>query len=346
MNNEAISLETWILLHTCYREVFSAPVKVESLKQWLGVSESSIDSTIEDLCIKKLIFLKDGFIVRFGNEHIIDKQPKKQLETKRLMAKGHGFLKFLGRLWFIKFIGISGSVAAENPPLLDNRKYWYELDLDIFIVATKNTMWLFLLIERLITNLNVMLYNGYFYCFNYVTDESFLEITNRNFFTATELVNLKTLVDKGYIDELESKNEWYRRYYPGMIKQSGEHSPRSKPSLISRFFWVPNFLCFSLFCLGRAIKRRNFNLLGELSTKFNPGNKCNFRRMTNSEGGYQELIKERFYHLLRDSYPSCFSPDIVEFLFPKNSSFKIDEEDPMFLDYKKYFKRYSVTGHV
>jgi hypothetical protein len=61
-----------------------------------------------------LIIEKNGLLAVVGKEEIIDLQEEKSKLTQELIHKGTRLLKLLGKLPFIKFIGVSGSVAADN----------------------------------------------------------------------------------------------------------------------------------------------------------------------------------------------------------------------------------------
>lgn len=319
-----MTIKQKIVIHVSYRNIFNAPVKVGDCQNWLGIKEYNLDGfrvAVNELKNEGLISEKNGFLCVKGYEETVDLQSEKDQLSKALLAKGNKTLMLISKLPFIRYIGVSGSVAANNPTPYSRGKYKGSVDLDLFVICRFNCLWIFFLIERVVTNIKKAISgHHHFYCFNYVTDESFLEVYNKNFYTATEITNLKTIYNEDIYLPFIEENRWSENFYPQLTKFRAESKKKRPP--IWTFILAPlNFLCFAAFCLGRAIKRFEIAPLLEVFGGFNPIQKCNLKRISNPNGGYQEAIKNRFKELYQRDFPGYFSDAIIEDLFPSSTAF-------------------------
>ncbi len=337
-----LSLKELIIIHINYRDVFNAPVKKGDLIRWVAgksdiATTQQIEQILNDLKNEGLIIEKDGFVAVSGNEKAIELQPKKSIHTKELIAEGSSLLKFLGKLPFIKFIGVSGSVAADNPTPNKNN----HVDLDLFVISSEHSLWLIFSIERILTNIVRLVKGDHFYCFNYVTEETFLEIYNKSFYTASEMVNIVPVVDKGIFEKFVNSNEWFKTYY------SKESIPiegkTSKKSYFPFMLLIPlNYLFFFFFSMLRALKKIDVKYALSFNLGFDPKERCNFKRISNANGGYQERIKMRFSDLLASNFPGHVSTQVVDKLFPAEGEFDYSEEHNVDdLDISELFEKYA-----
>jgi hypothetical protein len=175
-----------------------------------------------------------------------------------------------------------------------------------------------------------------------VTDETFLEVYNKNLYTATELLNLRTVYDAGVYDDFMNENNWFQKYYSN---QQLREKPNDKNRSLS--FWILlapfNYICFALFCIGRALKRFELDPLLEAFGGFNPVQKCNLKRISNPNGGYQEAIKSRFESLYKSNFSQYYSKQVLEDLFPADYSFQTSERNIHDLENAALFTKYSLS---
>lgn len=345
-----LTLTEKIVVHVCYRDIFNAPILKSDLARWVGESEDShkLLGCIDELVTQKFIESKNGYLTVNGKSYMIDSQNEKRELAQKLIERGEHLLRFLGKFGFVKFIGVSGSVAANNPTIEIQGHNKGTVDLDLYVATSKNTIWIFYLAERIFTNCWRLFYGAHFYCFNYVTDDDFLEVTNKNFYTATELNNLKPILDKGILNDLFVKNAWYDRYY--IKKNNHEPSQRSKQqSFRNWIFWLPNLMCFTLFFMGRVLKKFDIKLFRLITFKFNSNLRHNFRRISNPKGGYQDQIKEKFILLMKQNFESYYNEKLMEFLFPSDSDlseYKNESDVQIKEQFKKYNEESKAKGSI
>ncbi len=341
------SLKTQIIVHICYREVFNAPVSIEKLKNWIGISNENsyeMDFALSELQEEGLIEYKNGYFVSKGLTKYIDQQFEKNKLSKELIESGTQFLNLLSKFPIIKFIGISGSLAADNPTPEKNGLNKGNIDIDLFIICYQNTVWLFSLFERIFTNLYILIFKKHKYCFNYVTDESFMEIINMNFYTATELINLKVVYGSKTYQRFVTKNLWYQKYYklPLQTQSLNTASSPTKSRNNHRILTSLNHLCFFCFNAARSFKRLDLKYLKEMSAAdYNPKQKTNLKRVSNEYGGYQEKIKERFKLIFNEKFSAYYSDKLLLELFPERTSYTLDENQHFSNEITQHFEKYT-----
>lgn len=324
-----LSFKQLIISHLNYRDIFNAPVSRLSLKRWVGVTEGSFaegsfNKSIAELEDDGLICSADGYLAVKGKESIISAQKAKSVRTKSILKKGGKFLAAFSKLPFIRYVGVSGSVAAENPTMDESG----HVDLDLFVICADGSLWIVFFFERIFTNIIRLLKGDHFYCFNYVTEESFLEVYNKNFYTATELVNMKPLIDKGIYNDFIEANKWFGVYYQSDVIEKLPHGSSRSP-IIAKLLVPFNFLFYILFCLFRGIKKAKIKYAFEFLSPFDPTQKCNLKRISNPNGGYQEAIRSRFEKLFKANFAGYWDTGIVDQLFPQSESFSFDTGKPL-----------------
>lgn len=340
-----ISIKELIIVHVCYRDVFNAPVPIKSLKIWMGIRSENLlifNTALAELKKEGLIIEIQGYLACIAKEEIIHDQKRKSELTKQIIAKGQRGLDILSKIPFIRFVGISGSIAAENPTNDFNEKH---IDLDLFVVTSKNTLWCFALLERIFTNLVRLFKGNHFYCFNYITEESFLEIYNKNFYTATELVNLSPICDKGVLNKFISCNEWIERYYDKDSIKGNTGFIVGNPFYLQML--APfNYMFFALFGCLRSLKKFKLEGIRELKTTFSPNQKFNMHRISTERGGFQEVIKGRFEELLKNNFRNYYSTLLIEELFPNQESFIfVPEAHIDDLKIERIFNKYTLKAN-
>ena len=81
-----VSIKNQIINHICYRDVFNAPVAIESLRWWMGIDHNSnavFNQAIEELEDEKLIVCRNGFLAVTEKDRYIDEQVEKSILTKK-----------------------------------------------------------------------------------------------------------------------------------------------------------------------------------------------------------------------------------------------------------------------
>jgi predicted nucleotidyltransferase len=134
--------------------------------------------------------------------------------TKRMLKKNKDVFELIGKIPWVKLVGVTGSVAAYNT---DKKS-----DVDIFVITTKNRMWLsrgfsVVFLKNILKRYPKKGKSAGQICPNIFIDEKNLEWPKKqqNIYTAHEIVMMQPIINK---DDMYFKfikaNNWIHKYFP------------------------------------------------------------------------------------------------------------------------------------
>ncbi len=321
---EGVSLTKRIVYFVSYAGIFNDVLSKGVLKEKLNISDGEeLDVAIQELKDKDLILEGKGFI---GLKSLSDKISIKPKDFKRAeeLVNGHRrMLDIIAKLPIVKFIGVSGSIAAGNPVDTKEKK----ADLDLFIVTRNQCIWFFYLFDTFYRFFTHRKKNrgGVYLCMNHIFDESNLKIYNQNFYTANELFNLKPYYGEETYQALLAANPWISSYFPKLTFPK-EASYRQNPSNFV------NKCMYSFIKIFRSVKQRSLEPFREMVFEFDPTKQYNLNRKGSSYGGYQVYIQEKYPRVIKENFPEFMDEELLSRLFSdplsvslKASKFKISE---------------------
>lgn len=116
----------------------------------------------------------------------------------------HRLIRRLATLPWIKAVYYSGGTAHQQAVHTNE-------DLDVFIVAARNRVWLAWLATRFLSGNSVRL------CTNYLVDEAAQQITwQQDFYTAHQLLFLRQVVRKSGVDHIRQHNPFVYQTFPNL----------------------------------------------------------------------------------------------------------------------------------
>lgn len=311
-----LPLSTGIATFVCYAGVFDDVIGIEDLASRLGASgQDEFHTALNQLHFNGRLILKDGFAGLPDLEDKIAIKVSKIEATNKLISSRLDHLHELGRSPMIKFVGISGSLAAYNPVRDRNNR----LDIDIFLITRNQCLWLYNIL-RGIRNLFPRSKQEPELCVNYLMDESNLMITNRNFYTATEIRNLIPISGLDTYRTFLRVNNWADYYYPGISGASAPVAMASSGNLLNKFFYV-------LYTMLRSLKRLNIEMLRQISFKTDLHRGTGVNVSCPVYGGYQALAQKKFSRLAEAWFPELLDAELIEKLFPDVLSAEIRKGD-------------------
>lgn len=311
-----LPLSTGIATLVCYAGVFNDVIGIEDMAARLGVSgKDEFHAALNKLHLQGKLILKDGFVGLPDLEDKIAGKASKIATAKRLIEARLGCLRKLGGSAVIKFVGISGSLAANNPTKDRNN----HLDIDIFLITRSQCLWLYNIVHG-IRNLFARDGQEPELCMNYRMDESNLMITNRNFYTATEVRNLIPVTGLDCYRKFLQINNWVDYYYPGTSGTSGKVAVTPSCGLTNKF-------CYVLYTLLRCIKWFSLEPLRKISFETDPNSGISFSVLKPRYGGYQALVQKKFGRLAEACFPELLDTELIEKLFPDRLSAEIKRGD-------------------
>ena len=329
-----LPLSTGIATVVCYAGVFGDVIGIEEVASRLGVSgQDEFYTALNELHLQGRLILKDGFAGLPDLEDKIALKASKIATASRLINSRLDCIKKLGKIPVIKFVGISGSLAAGNPARDRNN----QLDLDLFLITRSQCLWLYIILRNL-RNLFPRSKQEPVLCRNYVMDESDLAIANRNFYTATEIRNLIPVSGLDVHRKFLQVNNWVDYYYPGYSGGSAPVTVTPSGNLIGKFFYV-------LYAAVRSVKVLSIDPLKKISFKSDARRGVGLNMLSQPYGGYQALVQKKFSRLAETWFPDLLGAELIEKLFPDELSAEIRRGnidvakvamDIMGYDYSKY----------
>lgn len=234
--------QNYILNTLQYKKVFTQPMTLNQIIYFgHGKFEdlNLLKEALESLLVSKKIKYKKG--VYYINQTKIKNHDKRFLKSKSLIEEINFIEKYLSGIPFIKFVGISGSLASYN---FDEETD----DIDLFIICEEGRVWVTRLLSVLILKLLDSYVNDeksvYKICPNfYISTKNMVwKPEKRNVYVAHEIAMLQPIINKdNYYFKFLSSNKWIKEYLPNLefeeieiIDLHKEHS--SVLDLVDSFF--------------------------------------------------------------------------------------------------------------
>lgn len=178
---------------------------------------TEVKETLDQLIKSGQIKKKGKYYFLPGRGEIVELRKRREVYSKKKIEIAKKIASLIKFLPTIKFVGISGNIAAGNARKND--------DIDLFIISSRGWLWT----TRFLITVLVAI-TGYRrrpgnknikdkICLNLFVDESNLDGFDHNLFIAHEIFNLKPLINKNdTYEKFLSANQWVKRYLPNCQK--------------------------------------------------------------------------------------------------------------------------------
>lgn len=213
-----LSHQKEILKTLLYSDIFHYPLTIDELWRFTG-GKMDKDTYMQALNnLKPLITREGSYYYLTGRHGMVRKREERTKESERKVRSAKESISFLSLIPSVIFIGISGSVAMRNCKKED--------DIDLFIIARKNTVWftrlciLFLLQltgkrrkRHDTTGMNQM-------CVNMLMSEHALTLSweRHSLYTAHEVTRMIPIFERDNMyKRFLRANRWVRRYLPNCL---------------------------------------------------------------------------------------------------------------------------------
>lgn len=199
-----------------YFDVFNYPLTLDQIYLFLHYNLTSrklINECIEEIPI---VEKKYGYYFFSGRQSCAVKRKISESENKRKTLLAANYSRFLGMVPGVKLVALTGSVAMLNASADD--------DIDMFIITRKNMLWTTRLLVTFITKILGIKRdyksrkNKDKLCLNMFLDEKEMELSEKNLYTAHEIVQMKILYDEHKVFEsFMNKNLWIMEFFPKLF---------------------------------------------------------------------------------------------------------------------------------
>ena len=196
-----------ILKPLLYFSIFNHPLKEEEVYQYSPHRELRVvHEELKTALSKGIIEKTEDFYHTHLSSDCIEKRKKGNQNAAIALIKAKKRAQFISRYFpFVEGIAISGSLSKGY---FDKNS-----DVDYFIITKPNHLWTcrtFLILFKKIFLLNSRKY----FCMNYFITSEYLEIEEKNIFTATEIATLIPLYGDTIFKDFFETNQWYKDFIP------------------------------------------------------------------------------------------------------------------------------------
>ena len=189
-----------------YFSLFKYPLTRTEIFQFSdNTDQKEIDSEIDLLLKKGVIFNFDGFYIDVNNPDRVERRLKGNEMARNIMPKAVKVSRKIAKFPYIKGVCLSGALSKGF--------YDDDGDFDFFIITKPNRLWIartLLVLYKKIFLLNSKKY----FCVNYFISTDQLEISEQNLFTATEISTLIPLYGTETFKDFLTANSWATPYFP------------------------------------------------------------------------------------------------------------------------------------
>ncbi len=189
-----------------YFSLFKYPLTRTEIFQFSdNTDQKAIDSEIDLLLKKGIIFNFDGFYIDVNNPDRVERRLQGNEMARNIMPKAIKVSRKIAKFPYVKGVCLSGALSKGF--------YDDDGDFDFFIITKPNRLWIartLLVLYKKIFLLNSKKY----FCVNYFVSTDKLEISEQNLFTATEIATLIPLYGKDVFEEFLKANTWASPYFP------------------------------------------------------------------------------------------------------------------------------------
>lgn len=227
-----------ILKTVLYSDIFDYPLSKDQLWQFLisskKIQEKDFEKVLDNL--KKPVAFKNGWYYILGREEVLKKRERREEVGRKKLLTAKKIARLLSFVPLVKFIGVSGGLSMSNTEKED--------DIDIFVIAKGNNIWLtrfsLVLFLKLLgkhrSRLDKKVEDKI--CLNMIMDERFLSLEKerRSLYAAHEIAQLTPLYNREHTYEIfVNNNSWVLKFMPNTfsIMSTKELKVKNKKQLFA-----------------------------------------------------------------------------------------------------------------
>jgi predicted nucleotidyltransferase len=196
-----------ILKTLAYFDIFNYPLTGTEILQFTpSKDEELFNEALKTLLEEKVIFKIGGFYSLKNREILADRRIEGNLRATHQLKTAQRIARILNYFPFVQTVCVSGSLSKN----FADRKS----DIDFFIITEANRLWTARTCMHFLKKLSYLAGKQHWFCMNYYIDEKGMEITEKNIFTAMEIVTLKPMAGLDCYKKFMIANSWTTHYFP------------------------------------------------------------------------------------------------------------------------------------
>jgi len=154
-----------------------------------------------------------------GRRHLADIRRERVAASADLWPVAQRYGARIARLPFVRLVGVTGALAMNNARPDD--------DIDLFILAQPGRLWLCRLLVLGVVKLAAR--RGYVLCPNFLLSTDHLRLSERNLFTAHEVVQMVPLEPNAWYGAFIEANGWVKDFLPNAFAGGTPEARSSSP---------------------------------------------------------------------------------------------------------------------
>ncbi len=196
-----------LLLTLAYADVFEYPMTAQQAHRYIIGSLASpkqVAAALGNLAQAGRVEAHEGYYTLPGRSDLIQVRRHRTASSAPLWNHARRYGRLLAALPFMRLVAVSGALALDNTDEAG--------DIDYFLVTAPGRLWLARAMSVLIVRLAAR--RGVTLCPNYLLTTRALVLTDRNLFTAHEVVQMVPLAGHDLYRRLRRLNRWTAAYLP------------------------------------------------------------------------------------------------------------------------------------
>ncbi len=212
-------LQRAIILTLLYSDLFDYPLTDAEVRRYLPADCPPSDAWDRALTpmIGQWVSRADDYFMMAGRESIVETRRERHAQGDRLWRWAERYAAWMGRVPFVRMVGVCGSLAAGNATA--------DADVDLFIITAENRLWTVqvwaMTLRRLASCVGVRV------CPNYFLTLDSLRVEPRTLYTAREVAQVVPLYGVETYARFFASNPWVQRLLPNVGADDGR--PQSAP---------------------------------------------------------------------------------------------------------------------
>jgi hypothetical protein len=144
------------------------------------------------------------YLTLVGRRHLVERRMARTDVNRQLWPRARSFGQVLAMLPFVRLVGVTGSLAANNAAA--------DADIDYLLIASPDRLWFVRALA--IGMVRLVRLAGIRVCPNYLLTTNALALTHHDIYTAHELLQMVPLSGKEVYAALRAQNRWVNRLLP------------------------------------------------------------------------------------------------------------------------------------
>lgn len=217
------ALRRAILSTLIYADIFEYPLTRSEIQRYLvghATSVAQVAVTLDtDGALRRHIGQTGEWFHLDGRRQLVDVRRERVAVSACLWPVARHYAARIARLPFVRLVGVTGGLAMDNAGSDD--------DIDLFILVQPGRLWLCRLLVLTVVKLAAR--RGYGICPNFLLSTDHLRLSQRNLFTAHEIVQMVPLDPGAWYRLFLDANGWVKEFLPNALAPSspaGQRNPR------------------------------------------------------------------------------------------------------------------------